>query len=101
MDRVTNKPKLLPTLCLSSRSEAKGSASPSPDPTLQVLTGQTREIGLRFGLDSAWATHVIAAVGNYAEIYDRNLGEQSAQKLPRAQNRLNTQGGLMLPLPLK
>jgi general L-amino acid transport system substrate-binding protein len=71
------------------------------DPTLAILTGQTREIGTRLGLDNAWALQVIAALGNYAEIYDRDLGDQSPLKLPRAQNRLNTQGGLMLPLPLK
>jgi general L-amino acid transport system substrate-binding protein len=40
-------------------------------------------------------------VGNYGEIYDRDLGDQSPLKLPRALNRLYTQGGLMYPLPLK
>ena len=53
------------------------------------------------GLDNAWAAHVIAAVGNYGEIYDRDLGDQSPLKLPRALNRLYTQGGLMYALPLK
>ena len=73
----------------------------SSDPIAQVLTGQTAEIGTRLGLDNAWAEHVIAAVGNYGEIYERDLGEQSPLKLPRAWNRLYTQGGLMYPLPLK
>ena len=71
------------------------------DPTVRILTGQTREIGARLGLDDGWAMRVIAAVGNYGEIYERDLGAQSALKLPRAQNRLTTQGGLMFPLPLK
>jgi general L-amino acid transport system substrate-binding protein len=89
---------------LSSRtlSEAEGEGFASPvDPTIQVLTGQTREIGPRLGLDNTWAVRVIAAVGNYGELYDRDLGDQSPLKLPRALNRLQTQGGLMLPLPLK
>jgi general L-amino acid transport system substrate-binding protein len=73
----------------------------SSDPTVAILTGQTREIGARLSLDNAWATRVIAAVGNYGEIYDRDLGDQSPLKLPRALNRLYTQGGLMYPLPLK
>lgn len=94
---------------LSSRSEAKGSA-PSPslsspplplNPTLQILTGQTHEIGTRLGLDNAWATHVIAAIGNYGELYNRDLGNGSPLKLPQGLNRLDTQGGLMFPLPLK
>jgi general L-amino acid transport system substrate-binding protein len=76
-------------------------AQTSPDPTIQILTGQTHEIDQLLSLDNAWAVHVLAAVGNYAEIYDRDLGEQSPLKLPRALNRLDTQGGLLVPLPLK
>jgi general L-amino acid transport system substrate-binding protein len=76
-------------------------AHASPDPTIQVLTGQTREIGSRLSLDNAWAVHVIAAVGNYGELYDRDLGDQSPLNLPRVLNRLYTHGGLMYPLPLK
>ncbi len=71
------------------------------NPTLEILTGHTREIGARLGLANTWALQVIAAVGNYAEIYESTLGAQSALKLSRTQNRLTTQGGLMLPLPLK
>jgi general L-amino acid transport system substrate-binding protein len=73
----------------------------NPDPTVRILTGQTREIGSRLGLDDGWAMQVVAAVGNYGELYERDLGAQSALKLPRAQNRLTAQGGLMFPLPLK
>jgi general L-amino acid transport system substrate-binding protein len=86
---------------LPYRSEAEGSSSSSEDPTIEILTGQTHEIGSRLGLNNAWATQVIAAVGNYGEIYDRDLGGQSPLKLPRAQNRLYTHEGLMYPLPLK
>ena len=90
------------TLSSSSRSAAEGSASSSPpDPTIQILTGGTHEIGDRLSLDNAWPTQVIAAVGNYGEIYTRDLGEKSPLKLPRALNRLYTQGGLMYALPLK
>jgi general L-amino acid transport system substrate-binding protein len=84
-----------------SRSAAEGTAPQPEDPAIQILTGQTREIGPRLRLDNAWAARVIAAVGNYGEMYDRDLGDQSPLKLPRALNRLQTHGGLMLPLPLK
>jgi general L-amino acid transport system substrate-binding protein len=91
---------------LSSRSAAEGSASrtsdaSNPDPTVAILTGQTREIGSRLSLDNAWAMRIIAAVGNYGQLYDRTLGPQSPLHLPRAQNRLVTHGGLQLPIPLK
>jgi general L-amino acid transport system substrate-binding protein len=76
-------------------------AHANPDPTTAILTGQTREIGARLSLSNDWATQVITAVGNYGEIYARNLGDQSPLKLPRALNRLDTQGGLLYPLPLK
>ncbi len=71
------------------------------DSTAAILLGQTQEIGARLNLDNAWATQVLSAVGNYGEIFIRDLGEQSPIKLPRAQNRLYTQGGLQVPLPLK
>ena len=76
-------------------------SSASSDPITGILTGKTAEIGTRLSLDNAWATHVIAEVGNYGEIYARDLGDPSPLKLPRALNRLYTQGGLMYALPLK
>jgi general L-amino acid transport system substrate-binding protein len=83
------------------RSEVETPTVQTADPTLEILTGQTREIGAYLNLSNDWALQVIAATGNYAEIYDRDLGAESPLKLPRTQNRLSTQGGLMLPLPLK
>ncbi len=65
------------------------------------LTGQTGVIGTRLGLRNSWAADVIAAVGNYGEIYERDLGDGSALKLPREENRLARDGGLMIVLPLK
>jgi general L-amino acid transport system substrate-binding protein len=84
-----------------TQSAAKEGSAVDPNPTLDILTGRTREIGARLSLSNAWSVHVIAAVGNYAELYDRDLGAQSPLKLPRALNRLDTDGGLMVPLPLK
>jgi general L-amino acid transport system substrate-binding protein len=66
-----------------------------------ILTGQTREIGARLGLENTWAVRVIEAVGNYGEMYERDLGDESALKLSRGLNRLYNQDGLMYALPLK
>ncbi len=48
----------------------------------------------------AWVRAIIAGVGNYAEVYDRNLGAGSAIQLDRGLNRLWTQGGLLYSPPL-
>jgi general L-amino acid transport system substrate-binding protein len=57
--------------------------------------------GAVLGLDELWAQWVIAAVGNYAEMYDRNLGVNSPLKLERGINRLWTNGGLIYAPPLR
>jgi general L-amino acid transport system substrate-binding protein len=76
-------------------------AKAGSDSSIEILTGRTREIGSKLGLDDAWAVRVIGAVGNYGEIYERDLGSNSLLKLPRGWNRLYTDGGLMVALPVK
>jgi general L-amino acid transport system substrate-binding protein len=53
------------------------------------------------GLDPGWAGEVIAAVGNYGEIYDRNVGPDTALGLERGLNALWTDGGLMYAPPYR
>ncbi|WP_084960314.1 transporter substrate-binding domain-containing protein [Thermoactinospora rubra] len=65
-----------------------------------ALAGAAGRHGPALGLDPAWAGRVLAAVGDYGEIYDRNLGDGSRLKLPRGLNDLWTAGGLHYPLPL-
>ena len=77
------------------------SAITSVDPTIRILSGQSGEIGSRLGLRNTWALEVLAATGNYGEIFDRVLGQGSPLKLPRNQNRLARDGGLLYPLPVK
>lgn len=72
----------------------------STQPELQQLLGQRYGTGSTLSLDPYWATAVIEAVGNYGEIFERDLGPRSPLGLDRGQNRLATQGGLMLALPL-
>lgn len=58
-------------------------------------------IGHSLGLPDNWLNAVLTQVGNYGEIYDRNLGAGSALKLPRGLNGLWTTGGLFIPIPLR
>ena len=61
------------------------------------LTGEGRS---QFDhLNKDWALKVLKAVGNYGEIYDRNLGDASLQELPRGRNALWQDGGLIFSPP--
>ena len=71
------------------------------NPTVQRLLGTTGEFGGRLGLDDRWAMNAIRAVGNYGEIFERNVGQGSPLKLQRGLNGLWTAGGLMYAIPFR
>ena len=73
----------------------------SDDPVIRRLLGIQRGYGQFIGLDDAWAARMIEAVGNYGEIFERDLGSGSVRKLARGANNLWTQGGLMYALPVR
>ncbi|MSP03952.1 MAG: amino acid ABC transporter substrate-binding protein [Acetobacteraceae bacterium] len=73
----------------------------SASATTQRLLGKTGDFGKALGLDNAWALNALRQVGNYGEIYDRNVGPNSPMKLPRAQNDLWTRGGLLYAIPFR
>ena len=70
------------------------------DPGVRRFLGEEPGVTDGLGLDPRWAAHVIAKVGNYGEIYDRNLGP-SALALPRGLNVPWTQGGLLYSPPFR
>ncbi|WP_322767792.1 transporter substrate-binding domain-containing protein [Frankia sp. Cr1] len=67
---------------------------------LDAVAGTAGVNGPNLGLDEAWARRVLAAVGTYGDIYDRNLGPSSGLDIPRGMNELWTRGGLHYALPL-
>ncbi len=73
----------------------------SEDPVVRRLLGVGEDLGKLLGLERDWLARALQAVGNYGEIFERNLGAQSTLKLPRGANRLWNQGGLVYPLPLR
>lgn len=73
----------------------------SPDPLVRRLLGLEPGIGAALGLSDDWVVQVIRQVGNYGEIFDRNLGRGSVIGLDRGINDLWLRGGLMYPLPLR
>ncbi|MCB2101988.1 MAG: amino acid ABC transporter substrate-binding protein [Rhodobacterales bacterium] len=70
----------------------------SKNPVVQRLLGATPGNGAALGLDEAWATNAIKAVGNYGEIYERNIVPLG---LSRGVNALWTKGGLMYAMPAR
>ena len=67
------------------------------DPILRVLGGFVPGVD-RTVVDDGWAARAIEAVGNFGEIYDRDLGPGTEVDLPRGINALWTHGGLMVPV---
>ena len=73
----------------------------SEDPTIKRFLGVEGDLGEGLGLSNDFAYRVIKQVGNYGEVYDRNLGEQSQFKLPRGLNDLWKNGGLLYSPPFR
>ena len=73
----------------------------SQNPSIRRLLGVAGDHGPLMGLDRRWAYNAIKAVGNYGEIFERNLGSGSPIGLPRGVNDLWTRGGLMYAMPIR
>ena len=73
----------------------------SDDPVIQRLLGSWRGYGQYLGLRDEWAADAIEAVGNYGEMFDRDLGPGSKMNLVRGPNNLWTNAGLMYALPIR
>lgn len=71
------------------------------NPTIKRFLGVEGDLGKGMGLSNDFAANVIKAVGNYGEVYERNLGQGSQFKLPRGQNDLWNNGGLMYSPPFR
>jgi general L-amino acid transport system substrate-binding protein len=71
------------------------------NPEILRLMGKEGELGTTLGLTNDFAYNVVAAVGSYAEIYERNLGEGTPTFIPRGLNSLYTDGGLLYSPPFR
>ena len=71
----------------------------SPDARRALRTDN--EAAKALGTDPDWALRAVQSVGNYGEIFERNVGSRSPLKLERGLNRLWTQGGLMYAPPMR
>jgi general L-amino acid transport system substrate-binding protein len=70
----------------------------STNPDVQRFMGRTGDLGRMLGLENNWAVNVIKSVGNYGEIWTRNM---TPIGFPRGPNNLWTQGGLQYAPPMR
>ncbi len=73
----------------------------SDNPAVRRLLGKAGAFGTGLGLSNDWAYQIIKLVGNYAEIYDRNLGFDTDIGLARDTNALWRDGGILYSLPIR
>ncbi|TCT08671.1 transporter substrate-binding domain-containing protein [Paralcaligenes ureilyticus] len=88
-------------LGITSKNVAEMAKDPNPD--IQRFLGTEGDLGKDFGLAPDFIQKVIAATGNYGEIYDRNVGPSTPYSIARkgSLNDLWTRGGLMYSPPFR
>ena len=73
----------------------------SQNPDVQRLLGTSGDFGSKLGVANDYAYKAIRAVGNYGEIWDRNVGPKTPLRLERGRNALVANGGLMMSIPIR
>ena len=73
----------------------------NPNPEIKRLVGAEGSFGEAIGLSNDWAVNIIKAVGNYGEIFERNVGPDTPLKIERGLNNLWTNGGIQYGMPIR
>ena len=73
----------------------------SANPEIKRLLGKEGDFGKGLGLDNEWAYRIIKQLGNYGEMFERNVGTSSRLKIERGLNRLWSNGGLQYAPPVR
>ncbi len=79
----------------------RSATDPDADPEVGRFLGLIEDFDPGLGLDADWAYNIISQVGNYEEIYLRNVGPSTPLGLPRGVNSLWTDGGLLYAPPFR
>ncbi len=92
--------------CSTPRNSASRKANvdeqlKSDNPEIQRLLGVEGKFGEAIGLTNDWVVRIIKHVGNYGEIFERNVGAGSPLKIGRGLNALWTKGGLQYAPPIR
>jgi general L-amino acid transport system substrate-binding protein len=73
----------------------------SDDPKILNTLGVEGDLGQALGLNNDFCYQIISQVGNYGEIFDRNLGPDTPFNLGRGLNALYADGGLIYAMPFR
>lgn len=73
----------------------------STNADVKRILGKDGDFGKGMGLDNDWAVRIIKQVGNYGEVFDKNVGEGSRLKIARGANKLWKNGGLQYAPPIR
>jgi general L-amino acid transport system substrate-binding protein len=73
----------------------------SKDPVVMRLLGTSEDTGKLLGLERDWLGNAVKAVGNYGEMFERNVGPKSPVALPRGLNNLWNKGGIVYAPPVR
>jgi general L-amino acid transport system substrate-binding protein len=73
----------------------------SDNPEIRRLVGVEGSFGEAIGLSNDWAVNIVKAVGNYGEIFDRNVGPDTPLEIERGVNALWTNGGIQYGMPIR
>ncbi len=88
-------------LGVTSANVSDLSAAPTDNPEVNRLLGTEGELGAMLGLEADWAKNAIAAGGNYGELFEKNIGENTPIGLARGLNAQWTEGGLIYSPPFR
>jgi general L-amino acid transport system substrate-binding protein len=76
-------------------------ATKSQKPSVRRLLGLEGDFGEKLGVTKDWAARIIRLVGNYGDVYDRNLGTHSKLGIARGLNSLWDRGGIQYAPPIR
>ena len=76
-------------------------AMTSEKPEVKRLVGTAGDFGEQVGLTKDWAARIVRRVGNYGEVFERNIGTKSPLGIPRGLNHLWTMGGIQYAPPIR
>ena len=75
----------------------------SANPDIKRILGQEEgsKLGADLGVSEDWVVNIIKGVGNYGEVFERNIGQGSPLKIARGINALWTKGGIQYAIPIR
>ncbi len=86
---------------ITSENVEEMGAAAGDNPNVNRLLGLEGDFGAMIGLDKQWAMRAIAAGGNYGEIFDKNIGPETALGIERGLNAQWSDGGILYAAPIR